>query len=181
MKDHPMKFGSWLIAIAALLTVASTPALARHKVHHKHYQRVVSRSSDTIVCDQRGCHDLTTPREKRVERYETVSSDERVVGGRHAGDPHAFCGAEAARYVFGETKRDLWPAANWIAKFARAAPSPGMAAARSHHVMVLMSHVSGSDWLVHDGNSGHGLTREHVRSIAGYVIVDPHSPRYASR
>jgi hypothetical protein len=51
--------------------------------------------------------------------------------------------------------------------------APGMAAARSGHVMILISHVSGSDWLVHDGNSGGGLTREHIRSIAGYGIVDP--------
>jgi hypothetical protein len=30
---------------------------------------------------------------------------------------------------------------------------------------------------VHDGNSGGGYTREHVRSIRGYVIVDPRAPR----
>jgi hypothetical protein len=36
-----------------------------------------------------------------------------------------------------------------------------------------MSHVGGSNWLVHDGNSGHGLTREHVRSISGYTVVNP--------
>jgi hypothetical protein len=39
--------------------------------------------------------------------------------------------------------------------------------------MVLISHVGGSDWLVHDGNSGGHKTREHVRSIAGYIVVDP--------
>ena len=44
---------------------------------------------------------------------------------------------------------------------------------RNHHVFVLMSQVSGSNWLVHDGNSGHGLIREHVRSISGYVVVNP--------
>jgi hypothetical protein len=58
--------------------------------------------------------------------------------------------------------------------------APGMAAARSGHVMILMSHVSGSDWLVHDGNSGGGLTREHVRSIRGYVIVDPNGNSVAT-
>ena len=50
-----------------------------------------------------------------------------------------------------------------------------MAAVRNHHVMVLMSHVGGSDWMVHDGNSGGGLTRDHVRSINGYIIVDPNT------
>ena len=56
-----------------------------------------------------------------------------------------------------------------------------MAAVRNHHVMILMRHVEGNDWLVHDGNSGSRLTREHVRSISGYVIVDPHGARAASR
>jgi hypothetical protein len=48
-----------------------------------------------------------------------------------------------------------------------------MAAVRNHHVMVLVSHVEGNNWLVHDGNSGGGLTREHVVSISGYMIVNP--------
>jgi hypothetical protein len=48
-----------------------------------------------------------------------------------------------------------------------------MAAVRNHHVFVLMSHVGGRNWLVHDGNSGHGLTREHVRSISGHTVVNP--------
>ena len=55
-----------------------------------------------------------------------------------------------------------------------------MVAARSGHVMVLMSHVDGNMWMVHDGNSGGGRTREHVRSISGYAIVNPHASRYAA-
>jgi hypothetical protein len=41
--------------------------------------------------------------------------------------------------------------------------------------MVLLRQVAGNLWLVHDGNSGNHLTREHVRSIRGYKIVDPHA------
>jgi hypothetical protein len=52
-----------------------------------------------------------------------------------------------------------------------------MAAARAHHVMVLESHISGDVWMVYDANSGGGATRIHPRSIAGYVIVDPHQAR----
>jgi hypothetical protein len=48
-----------------------------------------------------------------------------------------------------------------------------MAAVRDHHVFVLMSQVDGSNWLVHDGNSGQGLIREHVQSISGYTVVNP--------
>ncbi|MBI3704556.1 MAG: hypothetical protein HY244_12100 [Rhizobiales bacterium] len=102
-----------------------------------------------------------------------------LLGGRPAGCPRNFCGCEASRYVFGKIRPELNLASNWIRKFARAVPAPGMAAARSGHVMILMSHVSGSYWLVHDGNSGKGLTREHVRSINGHVIVDPRSLRSA--
>jgi hypothetical protein len=175
---------------AVLLTVVSTSAQAR--VHH---HRVASLPPVSGCTQDNNGHTICSGSAGSIAHrgnYETVQGnavpgrpdwyyDGKVTGGRHAGDPYAFCGAEAARYVFGEAKRDLWPAANWIAKYQRASPAPGMAAARRHHVMILISHVSGSDWMVHDGNSGGHMTREHVRSIAGYVIVDPHSPRYASR
>ena len=96
-----------------------------------------------------------------------------VVGGRPTDCPRSFCGCEASRYLFGHVRADLNLASNWMRKFPRTAPAPGMAAVRNHHVFVLMSHVGGNNWLVHDGNSGHGLTREHVRSISGYTVVNP--------
>lgn len=96
-----------------------------------------------------------------------------VIGGRPAGCPRLFCGCEASLYLFGKIRPELNLASNWIRKFPRTSPAPGMAAARSGHVMVLMSHVEGNNWLVHDGNSGGRKTRQHVRSIKGYVIVNP--------
>ena len=108
-------------------------------------------------------------------------NDASVIGGRPAGCPRAFCGCEASRYVFGEPRPELYLASNWIRKFPRTSPSSGMAAARGGHVMILISPAGGNDWLVHDGNSGGGLTRRHVRSISGYVIVDPHGARSAHR
>lgn len=105
-----------------------------------------------------------------------------IVGSRPAGCPHRFCGCEASRYVFGKIKPELNLAYNWIREFPRTSPAPGMAAARSGHVMILISHAGGNDWLVHDGNSGGGKTREHVRSIRGYVIVDPNGNQvYSAR
>ena len=183
--------------IAALLTVVSSSAQARHQTrhyrhhaHHVRFTRVVSLPSH-IVCDLHGCSDRVGPSAVHAQNYQTAYSvpaaprgyyyDGKMVGGRHAGDPYAFCGAEAARYVFGSAIRELWPAANWIAKFPRAPAAPGMAAARSHHVMILISQVSGTDWLVHDGNAGAHRTWEHVRSIRGYIIVDPHGARVAAR
>lgn len=96
-----------------------------------------------------------------------------VIGGRPSGCPHAFCGCEASLYLFGRIIPELNLAANWPRKFPHTSPAPRMAAARAGHVMVLLAHRHDDVWLVHDGNSGGGLTREHERPIRGYTIVDP--------
>lgn len=108
----------------------------------------------------------------RVARSEAYG-EAVIVGARPAGCPRRFCGCEASLYVFGRIIPALNLAANWKRMFPRARPAPGMAAARSGHVFVLISHVEGNQWLVHDGNSGGGKTRRHIRSIAGYTIVNP--------
>lgn len=102
---------------------------------------------------------------------ETVSGE--VVGGRPSGCPHAFCGCGASLHLFGRIIPSLNLAANWF-QFPRAAPAPGMAAVRRHHVMVLEADLGGGIWSVFDANSGRHLTRIHARSIAGYQIVNPH-------
>ncbi len=84
----------------------------------------------------------------------------------------AFCGCGAAVEVFGKPVRNLWLAAAWY-KFPRSQPGYNTVAVRRHHVFVLKRHVGGNNWLVHDYNSGRGLSRAHVRSIAGYTIVRP--------
>jgi hypothetical protein len=140
-----------------------------------------------VACDLHGCSDRAmaaraeAPRAARAAQATDANGNIAVVGGRPAGCPHAFCGCEASRYVFGEIRPELNLASNWIRKFPRSSPAPGMAAARSGHVMILISHTGGNDWLVHDGNSGGGLTRDHVMSISRYVIVDPHGARSAQR
>lgn len=92
-----------------------------------------------------------------------------------AGCPaRAFCGCGAAVKVFGRPIRELWLAAAWF-RFPRAAPGAGMVAVRRHHVFVLEVHVGGDTWLAYDANSGGRATRRHARSIAGYVIVNPHA------
>lgn len=95
-----------------------------------------------------------------------------VIGGRPAGCPRAFCGCGASLYLFGKIIPRLNLARSWFA-FPRSSPAPGMVAVRRHHVFVLERHVSGSVWIVHDSNSGRGLTRRHPRSIAGHAIVNP--------
>ncbi len=118
------------------------------------------------------------PRHRHFLRTTTLlvgePAGERIVGGRPAGCPHAFCGCEASLYKFGRIIPELNLASNWR-RFPRTTPAPGMAAVRSGHVMILQQQVDGSIWSVHDGNSGGHMTREHLRSISGYIIVDPAS------
>ena len=110
-------------------------------------------------------------------RFATSRASSRAGGAilpHPAGCPgRAFCGCGASVRVFGHPVRSLYLAVNWIARFPRAAPAPGRAAARRGHVFVLEQHVSGDDWLVYDANSGGHATRRHVRSIRGYTVVDP--------
>jgi hypothetical protein len=104
-----------------------------------------------------------------------ISGQAQILGGRPAGCPRQFCGCVASIKLFGRIRADLNLASNWLRKFPRTSPAPLMAAARPGHVMVLLSHVSGDRWLVHDGNSGGGRTRIHVRSIRGFAVVNPHA------
>jgi hypothetical protein len=161
---HAAKIVLTILSITVIATSAdATPKRHRHKV------------SDIIVCNRQGCSDR--PRAGTHTKAAPVvdaNGNSVVVGHRPAGCPHAYCGCEASLYVFGKIRPMLNVARNWRVLFPRTAPAPGMAAVRTHHVMVLMSHVSGNRWLVHDGNSGGGLIREHVMSIHGYTIVDPH-------
>ena len=110
--------------------------------------------------------------------YGDAQTGERIVSNRPSGCPYAFCGCEASLYRFGRIIPQLNLATNWR-RFPRASPAPGMAAARSGHVMILQQHVTGDIWYVHDGNSGGHVTREHPRSIAGYTIVDPSAASFA--
>lgn len=165
--------------VVILSIAATTTADARHR--HAHHQRGQIIHA-LIVCNERGCSNQANATRAEVPHVLDANGNGVIVGaGRPAGCPHNFCGCEASRYLFGKIRAELNLASNWIRKFPRTSPAPGMAAARNGHVMVLMSHVGGSNWLVHDGNSGRGLTRDHVRSISGYTVVDPQGSRSAER
>lgn len=85
----------------------------------------------------------------------------------------AFCGCGAAVEVFGRPVRSLWLAANWL-RYPRTSPAPGMVAARRGHVFVIKQVLGGGNVLAYDANSGGRRTRLHVRSLAGFVVVNPH-------
>jgi hypothetical protein len=159
------------IILGAFLLSSIVAATADARPRHAHV-----RGHNPIVCDARGCSDHAAQAGVASATFAMDANGNPgpvVISHRPDGCPHAFCGCEASLYLFGAIRADLNLAANWARKFPHASPAPGMAAVRNHHVMVLMSHVDGNNWLVHDGNSGGGLTREHVVSISGYTIVNP--------
>lgn len=118
-----------------------------------------------------GASSYSTPESSRIiARYA-----ERQVLPHPSGCPsRAFCGCGAALDVFGKHVRELWLARNWF-KFPRTSPAPGMVAVRRHHVFVIRDVRGNNTVLAYDANSGRGRTHLHVRSLAGYVVVDPRS------
>lgn len=176
-----MTLRSFMAALAVFMLVVALahPAEAKRTIH----SRIAAATNAVAIASSVRCDDRypATCGATQAKRNATAPVGAGVVGSRPSGCPHRFCGCEASLYLFGTIRADLNLASNWARKFPRAAPAPRMAAVRNHHVMILVSHVSGSDWLVHDGNSGGGLTREHVRSIDGYTIVDPSGGRVASQ
>src|SRR5262249_50298766 len=165
-------------AFLSLVLVASADAAPGRG--HNHQGR-------TIECNERGCSDYAvqarnvTDAAGSAQTGVVTDANGSVIGRRPAGCPHAFCGCEASLYLFGRIRAELNLASNWLRKFPRTSPAPGMVAVRNHHVMVLMNQVDGNDWLVHDGNSGGGLTREHVRSVKGNGIGNSHGGLMAAQ
>ena len=115
-----------------------------------------------------------TPKPVRsATRPAIISGPAQIVSHPPGCPSRAFCACGAAVRVFGAPVRSLWLAASWF-KFPRAEPAPGNVAVRRHHVFVLERHIGVNVWMAYDANSGRRLTRIHARSIAGYVIVNPH-------
>lgn len=118
-------------------------------------------TAQQIKCDRYGC------RPSAKAHHVTHS-------GRPAGCPHRFCGCALSIKLFGRIVPKLNLAWNWAREFPRVRyPHAELVAVRRHHVMQLLSHVRDDLWRVYDPNSGGGLIRIHVRSVRGFVFVDP--------
>jgi hypothetical protein len=137
----------------------------------------------TITCDQRGCSDWQRAGTTSVprERDQVAYSDARIVGGRPKGCPWRYCGCAVSLKVFGEIRRDLNLAYNWVRKFPRTRPAPGMVAARRGHVFYIQSVNSDGTVVAYDPNSGGHKTRIHTVSLRGFTVVDPHGTRTAMK
>ncbi len=163
---------------ACLATVAlAAPASARHHHHH-----ISSNHSYRSSAAQSGSHRHIAYRTRSIARHTRVASGSgTILGGRPSGCPHSYCGCGVSLKVFGRIRPELNLAWNW-AKYFQHEPAArvGLVAVRPGHVMQIVGGGAGR-WVVYDPNSGGGLTREHVRDLRGYVFVNPHATRVASR
>jgi len=171
-----------MAAIAVvLLAIVSTSAQAKHRHHYRHHYHHARVVSHQIHCGRFGCDDRVVARSERfVERFETVADEGRIVGGRPAGCPHAFCGCGTSLHIFGRIIPELNLAANWR-RFPPAYPAPGMVAWRWGHVFAIESVNGDGTVIAYDPNSGGHRTRIHTVSLRGYHVVNPHGERLASR
>lgn len=140
-----------------------------------HTRRHVARSHVVRVREAAHVRVAVALYRSEANPVQSTSGRGQVIGGRPSGCPYQFCGCGASLYLFGKIIPELNLAANWLRKFARAAPAPRMAAARAHHVLVLVEHKHGNVWLVHDSNSGGHQTRLHERDISSYTVVNPNA------
>jgi hypothetical protein len=193
--------GIAFVTILALFTISQADAHPRHHHHRHHAHRlnpivqslgmglaVMLKQSqqanregaewpNTVDVPPQGWPTQTAPRRPRWSLGRVMEGIGQILPHPSGCPSRAFCGCGAASYL-GIASRDLWLAANWF-RFPRAAPGPGMAAVRRHHVMAIVSYEGGDVATVYDANSGHHMTRIHRVSLRGYTVVNPHGRKYA--
>ena len=113
------------------------------------------------------CVSLCQPAYTKGRSYDT-----KIVAHPSGCPRVAFCGCGVSIKVFGKRVRNLYLAANWR-KFPKARPVPGMVAWRYGHVFYIIKMARRGVALAYDPNSGGHLTRIHLRSLAGYRVVNP--------
>lgn len=180
-----MKLGMAFTAILLATGILPASAYPRHHHHYQHYaHRHLNPVAESlgmglaVMLERQNdwpAQPAPVPFGKAVRSM--VSTVGQILPHPSGCPSRAFCGCGAASYL-GISNRDLWLAANWF-RFPRAAPGPGMAAVRRHHVMVIVSYEGGDVATVYDANSGRHMTRIHQVSLRGYEVVDPRGHRYA--
>ena len=192
----------FLGALCVLLLAVSFnhPAKTSERHHRRHYnhrerQYIDDRSAAGCTLTNNGrricgptAHSRKVAKSRGTPRRELranaritrVAENTTIIGSRPDGCPHAYCGCGLRKYL-GLTDTRLNLARNW-ARLFRHEPGPriGLAAVRSGHVMYIQGQAGEGQWIVRDYNSGGGLSKIHVRSVRGYVFVNPNA-RLASR
>lgn len=162
---------------ALALSIGAAEAKPRHKA-----KRILNTVTQECVLTNEGRQVCSgsIQRTTRHARVTDASGNGAQIVSHPEGCPRrAFCGCGVSVKVFGKPVRDLFLAANWLRKFPRAAPGAGMVAARPGHVFYIISYNGDGTALAYDPNSGGRKTRIHVRSLAGYRVVNPHGARVA--
>lgn len=141
---------------------SSSPALKRRAAYHRRTFHRIARHSNRVryARGRAGGH--------------AVSGETQIVAHPAGCPSRAFCGCGVATYIFGSPVRALWLAAAWL-RFPRAEAAPGMVAVArgGHHVFAIVAVRAGGVVVAYDPNSGGHRTRVHLRSLAGYRVVNP--------
>ena len=173
------------ISFAIAILLLASPSEARthhhhhHGFHHHHSHHGVERETRRRHYKKHR-HKEETRRSKQTgdakhdPRYQSGSETARTVAHPRGCLSNSFCGCGVAVHVFGHPVRSLWLAANWLS-FPRATPAPGMVAVRRGHVFAIIENKGNGRVLAYDPNSGHHKTRIHLRSLAGFKVVNPHA------
>jgi hypothetical protein len=174
-----------ILLCACAIFLLATPSHARTR-HHPH--QISHHSSHGVARVRVTLHKSRRGHQKRLARSHYVRQlaghQVRSKAGQAVNHPRgcpstSFCGCGVALHVFGHHVRSLWLAANWLS-FPPAKPAPGMVAVRRGHVFAILENRGGGSVLAYDPNSGRHRTRIHVRSLAGFKIVNPRAgSRYA--
>lgn len=165
-------------------------ARRHHRIAHRHRARRPRIAHGIIICNRLGCSDRAAPaaatRSFSARRaYDANGNVGEVIGGRPRGCPHAYCGCGLARYL-GLRDKSLNVADNWRRKYPRTHAHPGAVAVRAYHrhghghVMLLVRHIAGSNWIVREYNGYRHLSYVHERSVRGFTFVNPGGSRMAS-
>lgn len=183
------------VGLALILTaLAVTGAEARTRHQHEIAQPIFDRATGQFdYVSQTKVAGLKQIRRKHQKQYRdrlgvpknyavrAPSEHTTRIVEHPAGCPaRAFCGCGTSLYLLGKAVREggLAIARNWLA-FPRTACAPNMAAARSGHVFAIIECLSGNRALAYDPNAGRHQTHIHVRSLAGYTVVNPYGAQYA--
>lgn len=169
-----------LIAVLAFVALLTTTAEARKYTTAAHpdcniifpCQGVEPSARGLRVVKAMGGFGTAKPVYERRSEITHQRPAASVVAHPSGCPSRAFCGCGTAVRLLGAPVRSLWLARAWF-KFPRAAPAPGMAAVRNGHVFAIEQVLGNGTVLAYDPNSGHRQTRIHVRSLAGYTVVNP--------
>ena len=158
------------ILLAACLLALVLPANAADRKHHPPESGLATAWASltgAVSNAVRYIHEVTTEASPRA------SYGEGEIVPHPSGCPHTqFCGCGVAVKVFGEPRRELWPASAWR-RYPRASCAPGRVAVWGGHVAAILECLGDGTARLYDPNSGGGLTRIDVRPLPS-LIVDPH-------